>query len=87
MEVFTSEPSLRQSQFNTYLTDFFHPKVIKITGCKCSITEDKMWEMLKMIGTEKAPRIDGLPHEAYFRLLSMLFSFASTNVQQLEEAE
>ena len=59
-DLFTREPDLSSSQFDTHLADF--PR-FEVTGCECRITEVKIREALSTLGTEKAPGIDGLPYE------------------------
>ena len=70
-DLFTREPGLSSSQFDTYLADFPRLTETEAAGCEGRITEDEVREALKTVGKNKTPGIDGLPYEVYLRLSHM----------------
>lgn len=47
-KLFSRELNLSLTQFENYLTDFPHLKVIEVAGCKSHIIEKEIWKALKL---------------------------------------
>ena len=72
-EIWTREPELSSVQFDANLVDFSRLKPTEAARCEECVTEDEIRLMLKTVGTDKTPTIDGLPYEVYLRLSHMFF--------------
>ena len=53
-------------EFCDYLfLDFPRLETIEAAGCEMRITEDEIRHLLKTVGTDKTPEIDGLPYGVF----------------------
>ena len=61
-------PDLPLQEFRNYLADFLR---LGTASCIGVITECEVRDVLKLVGLNKSPGLDGLPHEVYLRLPHM----------------
>ena len=78
LKLFTREPGLSSSQFDTYLADFPRLSATEAAGCEGRIKEEEIRDALKSVGLDKSPGIDGLPYEVYLRLSHMFVPLLAT---------
>ena len=71
LKLFTREPGLSSSQFDTYLADFPHLSAMEAARCGGCITEDEVRKAINSVGSDKSPGLDGLPYEVYLKLSHM----------------
>ena len=64
-------PDLPLQEFHNYLANFPCLGAAELTSCKGLITECKVHDVLKQVGLNKSPGLDGQPYEMYLRLLHM----------------
>ena len=64
-------PDLPLQEFQKYLADFPHLGAAKSVICVGVVTECEVGDVLKQVGINKSPGIDGLPIEVYLRLPHM----------------
>ena len=77
-DLFTREPGLDPVQFDTYLADFPRLEATEAAGCEGRIREDEVREVLRTVGLDKTPGIDGLPYEVYCRLAPIFTPLLTT---------
>ena len=58
-------------EFRSYLADFPRLGTAEAARCEGLITECEVRDALKLVGFNKSPGLDGLPHEVYLRLPHM----------------
>ena len=56
-------------EFCSYLADFPRLGAAEAASCEGVITECEVCDVLKQVGLNKSPGLDGLPYEVYFRML------------------
>lgn len=72
------------TRFDSYLADFPQFEAIEMANCKGGIREGEIWEILKKVGKDKSPGINGLPSKVYLRLLSMFPPVFGIAIQSLD---
>ena len=70
-DLFARCPDLPLQEFRSYLADFPHLGATKAADCEGVITECELRDVLKEVGLNKSPGLDGLPYEVYLRLPHM----------------
>ena len=55
-------------EFRSYLADFLLLGTAEVASCEGVVTECKVRDVLKQIGLNKSPGLDGLPYEVYLRM-------------------
>ena len=78
LKLFTMEPGLSSSQFDTYLADFPLLLATEVAGCEGCITEDEVWKAMKSVELDMSPGIDGLLYEVHLRLSHMFVPLLAT---------
>ena len=58
-------------EFSSYLADFPRLGVAEAASCECVITECEVRDVLKQVGLNKSPGLDGLPYDVYLRMSHM----------------
>ena len=64
-------PDLPLQEFRCYLADFPRLGTAEAASCERVITECVVRDVLKLVGHNKLPGLDGLPYEVYLRLSHM----------------
>ena len=64
-------PDLLVQEFYSYLADFSHLWEAEAASCESVVTECEVHAVLKQVGLNKSPRLDGLPYKMYLKLLHM----------------
>ena len=72
---FACLPDLPAQEFCSYLADYPHFWKVEAASCEGLVTECKVCDMLKQVGLNKSPGLDGFPYEVYLRMshISHLF--------------
>ena len=70
-DCFARFPDLLLQEFRSYLIDFLHLGAAEAASCEGVITEYKVRDVLKQVGLNKLPGLDGLLSEVYLRLPHM----------------
>ena len=65
-------PDLLIREFRSYLADFPRLRVAEAASCEGVVTECEVRDVLKQVGLNKSPGLDGLPYEVYLRMSHML---------------
>lgn len=65
---FTQQPDPLVHEFGNYLAD---SPCLKVASCEGRVIEQEILTVLKEVGCNKSPRLDGLPYELYLRLSPM----------------
>ena len=65
-------PDLPVQKLHSYLADFPHLGEAEAVSCEGLVTECEVHDMLKKIGLNKLPGLDGLPYEVYL-MMSYMF--------------
>ena len=77
-KLFTRDPGLSCATFDTYLADFSRLTAMETAGCERRKTEEEVQQVLKTVGADKSPRIDGLLYKVYLRRLHMFVPLLAT---------
>ena len=64
-------PDLPLQEFRSYLADFPRLGAAEAASCEGVVTECEVRDVLKQVGLNKSPGLDGLPYEVYFRMSHM----------------
>ena len=64
-------PDLPLQEFRSYLVDFLRRGAAEAASCEDVITECEVRDVLKQVGLNKSPGLDGLPYEVYLWLSHM----------------
>ena len=68
---FTRCTDLPIREFRSYLADFPRLGVAEAASCEGVVTECEVRDVLKQVGLNKPPGLDGLPYEVYLRMSHM----------------
>ena len=74
---------LRVQEFRSYLTDFPHLQMVEVAICEGLVTECEVCYVLKQVGLNKSPGLNGLLNEVYLRLPYMFVPILIDYVQPL----
>ena len=64
-------PDLPVQEFCNYLADFPRLGAAEAASCEGVVTECEICNVLKQVGLNKSPGLDGLPYEVYLRMSHM----------------
>ena len=64
-------PDLPVQEFCNYLADFLRLREAEAASCKGLVTECEVRNVLKQVGLNKSPGLDGLPYEVYLMMSHM----------------
>ena len=64
-------PDLPLQEFRSYLADFPSLGTAEAASCEGVVTECEVHDVLKQVGLNKSPGLDGLPYEVYLRMSHM----------------
>ena len=64
-------PDLQAQEFRNYLADFPRLGEAEAASCEGAVTECEVRRVLKQVGLNKSPGLDGLPYEVYLRMCHM----------------
>ena len=64
-------PDLPLQEFRNYLADFARLWVAEAASCEGVVTECDVHDVLKQVGLNKSPGLNGLPYVVYLRLSHM----------------
>ena len=68
---FARFPDLPVQEFRSYLTDFLCFEEAKAASCEGLVTEYEVRDVLKKVGLNKSPGLNGFPYEVYLRMSHM----------------
>ena len=64
-------PDLPVQEFRSYSSDFPRLQEAEAASCEGLVTEYEVRDVLKQVGFNKSPGLDGLPYEVYLRMSHM----------------
>ena len=70
-DCFASCPDFPVQEFGSYLADFSRFGEVEAASCKGLVTECEVCDVLKQVGLNKSPGLDGLPYKVYLRMSHM----------------